>query len=502
MDSREDRTHLTFLALLFLLPFVGRPFFAGESAHFADLLRPGGDSALLSAHPVYPWIAAAFTRMFGADLWRYHLASMPFHLASLLSFYALARRFVRQPFWAAVLWLASPHFWLTANTLSPDAPAAAFLLGGLAVWMAGWDRKDPARLAAGGALLGLSALTGGAGWLGFSVAGAWSALDGRGRRTWRWAALAVPVAAVCAWRLWAGAGPAATWPDAARFRSLAVFAAGTTPVLVLPALFAATGRLRLPAWPAVLAAGAGLALGFFSGGSSLVALQLAFWLAAFLVWSVAAASRPWNGVSEGPFLSVWAALGLLAVLLAPGPVSGRLFPAAGPALVLLTVRALESRAGVWAADPWRRGVTAGALCVLAALIAVADHSLARADASAARDAIRFLEENTSRAPAYYPDALEPRFGHRFDGSRWLPAEAGFVPPRGALVLTAWRTLRPGRALAPARAETVARFGYETLLPFRTWDVVSGAGYYGADEAPLPFSLSRAPLELYTVAVAY
>src|SRR5690348_10006183 len=67
----------------------------------------------------------------------FRLAFSVFAIAAVLSFYDLARRFTRHPFLVALVFAASPAFFVYSPTLMMDIPLLGFLLVGLALYFRG-----------------------------------------------------------------------------------------------------------------------------------------------------------------------------------------------------------------------------------------------------------------------------------------------------------------------------------------------------------------------------
>jgi hypothetical protein len=73
--------------------------------------------------------------------------------------YSLARRFTPQPLWATLLFLAVPTFVVNGGSFEADVPHLAFLLCGIAAFIAAADRRSLLWLAAAAGFLAAAALT-------------------------------------------------------------------------------------------------------------------------------------------------------------------------------------------------------------------------------------------------------------------------------------------------------------------------------------------------------
>lgn len=106
---------------------------------------------------------AAALKLLGLGLLQARLVMALYLLVAVWAFYRLAGVLGG----TAVAWVATALMFTTRSVyilyfgrqVLGEAPAFAFLAGGLLVWMAAWDRPTPWRLVGGGLLLGLSAVT-------------------------------------------------------------------------------------------------------------------------------------------------------------------------------------------------------------------------------------------------------------------------------------------------------------------------------------------------------
>lgn len=124
----------------------------------ASALASSRFPALRANPPAFAyWVAAA--RAVGGDreTWL-HLAVLPFTLAAVLAAVRLATRFAGGSPWASAMWVASPAFLVTASTLTPDVPALALSLWGLALYVEGVDADSAWRRRAGALVAGAAVL--------------------------------------------------------------------------------------------------------------------------------------------------------------------------------------------------------------------------------------------------------------------------------------------------------------------------------------------------------
>jgi hypothetical protein len=160
---------LAALVLLARLPFLNQAV-AGDDVYYLaaayhaqiDPLHPNhthyifqGADVTFEGYPHPPgnaWFLAGLIAVFG-DVREipFHAAYILFTLIAVLSMYALGRRFSCAPFWAAVLFLLVPAFFVNGNGFESDVPLLAFWTAGAACFFYGVDRER-------GRLLALSAL--------------------------------------------------------------------------------------------------------------------------------------------------------------------------------------------------------------------------------------------------------------------------------------------------------------------------------------------------------
>ena len=460
-----------FLACVALwLPFVGRSLFIDDHAHFREAvergLRPGtpyaqeglgwkkGQSPGEANPPLYFYVVGAATRLVGVDTWKIHILLLPLHLFGLGAFFVLARRWTRHPLWASLLWLTTPHFWVTTNSLLLDAWLAPLFLVGLALWIDGWETNSKSRLAVGALFLGLTPLVKYTGFLAWAVAGVWTMGERKQPFTRRWLFILIPVGMMGAWLIWSGT---------------------------------IYGRSHLTATAATSVAP------FDSG--RLWTLLVFFFLSTPTAILGAAAFRPASPRDRiDGLLLLWIAVGLAGLLWARGWVCARYFVIVGPAAVLLSVRAMERVH--WAGSKIFRAATLGLLATGGAAVAAADFFQARVDFLAARDleaARKILEPNSV---GRYPGALLSGLSYYLPDDRWKPINPGETPAPGEVAAL------PGRQLPKAFRPNVeglrpaASFIYRSPIPIRLQDGPTGAGWYGSIWGKHPLSFSMDPVEVY------
>ncbi len=149
---------LVALVLLARLPFLNQAV-AGDDVYYLaaayhaqiDPLHPNhthyifqGADVTFEGYPHPPgnaWVLAGLLWLFG-DVREvpFHAAYILFTLIAVLSMYALGRRFSCAPFWAAVLFLLVPAFFVNGNGFESDVPLLAGWTAAAAFFVYGVDR--------------------------------------------------------------------------------------------------------------------------------------------------------------------------------------------------------------------------------------------------------------------------------------------------------------------------------------------------------------------------
>jgi hypothetical protein len=108
--------------------------------------------------PAFHYLMALATAASGGREWLMRLLFLPFTLAAAWALYGLASRFLVRPLVPTLIVVACPAFLLNMGHLMPEAPSLALGLSGLWAAVAGVDERRARLWAAGGALLGASVL--------------------------------------------------------------------------------------------------------------------------------------------------------------------------------------------------------------------------------------------------------------------------------------------------------------------------------------------------------
>jgi hypothetical protein len=178
-----------------LRPFAGEFFWLEEPQPLPKVTT----NPPLVSYWLAPWIALA-----GYREWVLHLSFAPFVALLMWGMHRLATRWLGAEWaWWAVGWLMLSPAVLPGMNLMRDVPALALLVGGLACWVEGVERRGARWLAAGALLVGLAGLAKYTALIGVLLVALYT-LQRRAYGALGWLTLAlVPIAGWSALNLWA-----------------------------------------------------------------------------------------------------------------------------------------------------------------------------------------------------------------------------------------------------------------------------------------------------------
>jgi hypothetical protein len=178
-----------------LRPFAGEFFWLEAPQPLAKVTT----NPPLVSYWLAPWIALT-----GYREWVLHLSFAPFIALLMWGMHRLAARWLGAAWaWWAVGWLMLSPAVLPGMNLMRDVPALALLVGGLACWVEGVERRGARWLAAGALLVGLAGLAKYTALIGVLLVALYT-LQQRAYGALGWLTLAlVPIAGWSALNLWA-----------------------------------------------------------------------------------------------------------------------------------------------------------------------------------------------------------------------------------------------------------------------------------------------------------
>src|SRR3989344_4172244 len=113
----------------------------------------------LNDTPLVSYYISLITLLFGRSEANLHLSFIIFHMIAGISFYFLAKRFVRKPLMATLLLVATPTFLVNSHNLMFDVPVLSLLLLAMVLFIRGVDKEDHKFLFFGSFVAGLAYLT-------------------------------------------------------------------------------------------------------------------------------------------------------------------------------------------------------------------------------------------------------------------------------------------------------------------------------------------------------
>jgi 4-amino-4-deoxy-L-arabinose transferase-like glycosyltransferase len=449
-----------------------------------------------------------------------HLAFLLPALVVVLGTYRLARRFTSSSLVAAGATLLTPVLLVSATSVMCDVPMLALWMLALILWIEGMDRDEPFLLTAAGVLIGLCALTKYFGIALVPLLLVYSLLRRRRVENWAWCLL-IPAAMLSAYQQW-------TWSldygrkfgNAVRFaltyrRSLnaSLLAEGLVDLsflggCVLPGLLFAP-LLWSRKWifaGAAFSAGAGLLIGagWLNLGASvashdyrlhgvLVGVEAAFFIAGGLsILGLAIADLWKRRDADSVLLAAW----VLGTFFFAGFLNwtnnGRSILPLVPAVGILLARRVER---LWSGPGKRRVQVVAFLALSAALslwVAAGDAGLANSD----RDAARLIQKKTlGQAGAVW---FEGHWGFQYYmesfGAHAVDTDSPELQAGDSLAIPAqnsrWFQIRPRFVAEGDIIQINMPFGVSTMQS------ELGAGFYSADNGPLPFVIGPIPAQRY------
>jgi 4-amino-4-deoxy-L-arabinose transferase-like glycosyltransferase len=465
--------------------------------------------------PVFHYFLAGVIRLFGDAPWKMRTASLLFSWIALVSMYFLGKRWAPDPWPSVLLMAVCPAYWLTSYSLLIDSALVAFLLSALLAFVIGQERRSVACILTSGVLMGLTMGVKYFGAIVIPLALCWQLVD-PDRRKWLGGYLAYGTFALvqAGWGLWnfatygqshflAALPRGMDSPSLIAWAQKALVVAGFLGgglVFILAAPFVLWSLSR--AWVVVLVVlFAGLTALFASnaGGFSLdQAILLSFFIIGAAAFCVVTGRTIDLSDRNQVFLGIWAALGVLELVIVMPWTAGRYLLCVLPAIAWFFDLQME-KVGNPMMHRWVLGVTA-----LAGLL------LAHADYVQANTILRLADNLRRRTGEFQKIAPRPPdrwyyLADTFDGSQPYVEPLGWqnVLPhqkfrKGDLFLRAhyrksswWNVDEQMKNFRP-----IARLEVRSWNPLRVMDVPASAGFYASCWGALPWAITNHPLERF------
>ncbi|MBI3552512.1 MAG: hypothetical protein HY077_08330 [Elusimicrobia bacterium] len=522
MPEKREQLAVAGFVVLCALPFLGKAFHLDEvefllvarqilkdpwhplSFTLSWYLCPKPASSAFIHSTLVPYILAAAERLTGGSEITMRLACLPFDIVAALALHRLARRFLDKPLWPVLVILACPGWLLCVSPLMAEKWTMALSLSALCL-------VAERRIGLGAVLLGLAVIAKHTAAVFLAPAAALLYLNGvKPRRMALWLAAALAPALIDALLLEPGRLAAVAAVDLPlrmaeaggvhRLRSLLAFTGGCgAATLLWPCARAGAPRRR---HLLTLAGAAWVSCLLFSslldpaGASIRPVDRLTGALMAFACLSAfARLCEPEARGQRGDL--VWSAWALAAAAAAwlNWAVSARSVLPLLPPLALAGAARLEK---AWkAAERERFYMASLAACfALSLCLGWIDFSFAEASRAA----------GSSTAAIQLEPGRKLWYTGHWGLQNYMPQEAFFIDPcaggwdavgQGDTVLIP--TVNAGLPLPPMRAPSLD-WTIKSALPLRlmSFEGANQAGFFSNSWGFLPYALSRAPLERFTL----
>jgi len=466
-------------------------------------------SSLDTTPPVLGYVIAAALKISGGGEFATRALLLPFDLAAAWAVLALAARYLRRPLLPTLIVLAGPAWVVNMPHLMPERVMAGFAFPALWLAAVGIEDGDVRAWRASALLAGLALMSKyNAAFVLVGVAGyAWRrGLAPRRIALWLVAAGAGAGAYQLVNRLSGGSSAGTLWMIASRAYNSAWFRPGHVARSLLcfvggcGVFIACVGAALKPSRRALALTGLAAALLFapwFDIAAPVLVVDRATgfalaWGTLLALWTLASGPRtPGSGLwlawlASGIFFQTiyWSVLARFIVFLLPP-------------LTFWAAERLESRA-----DGGRRLLQGGLAltALLGALVAASDWRFAWTEREFAREVQRdyIAAGRTVWCTSHWglQEYLVAEGARQLDFARegWEETRPGDVIELSRISLGAPRPRRP----LPLQAEVIT---VDSLLPLRLmsgWGWTGQGGFYGSVMCFLPWSISREPLQEYTL----
>jgi 4-amino-4-deoxy-L-arabinose transferase-like glycosyltransferase len=457
--------------------------------------------------PLIDYLLAAAWAITGGKEWAMRLFFLPWDILSAVSLYLIAARFLSRPFWPAMIVIAAPAYMINLNHMMPERLVAGFAFPCFYALIKSIDEKRNWLYWVSAGCLALALISKYAAvFLLLPVfAYAWQNGVSFRRQAGYFAAAFTPLALYLAWQMFGNGQAAAAawdvtsqaasmfwgaWPH--KLRSFLAFAAGCSVVAIV------WPYLAFSAKPArALAALAAAALFIPSWDPAPLVRPIDRWtgviMACGAAWGMAGLFAEWRR----PGAKLWLPWLLSVALVQIGlywSVLARLVLFLVPPLVFALAEILESRRPSIIGKLYP--VTFAAVLGLSLSLSIVDYRYAVAQKRAAREICEYFPGKRIWSVPHWglQHYLEAAGAVEMDFAKggWDLAKPGDVVVLARVNSNIYKPRRP----IPA---AVRSWTLDEKIPLRLISGWSGeGGFYSNVSGFLPYSLSREPLEEFTV----
>ena len=537
MTSRvRDQLIVAGFAVACLAPFIGKAYHIDDPAHIyaarhirVDPLRPydfdlnwlGTQEPawrIMNRPPLVPYYMAGVMTLGGGSESEplMHAAFLIFPAMTALAMYRLSRRVTRHPLIASALLISTPAFLVSATNVMLEAPSLAFYLAAVAAFVAAVEDSRRWQLVLSACCMGAAVLSNYVGLTVIPLLAAWLVWRRR-RATWELLAFTVPLAMIGLW-CWHGlhfhgsnpllsaagflgeSGRKVPWVSSPL--AALTFTGGCilTPVFVLPALMR---RWWAAAASAIVACAVVAALAL--RGSRLTLFPTAVpWHQLVLagVFSLATCAALFSVFGRdrrdamGALLGLWF-VGIFAfTVFVSWTVAARFVLFAAPAVILISLRAVESAVSSRVSVRWLAGALAAQL-VVSLLLAVADYQTA----GVYRDLADRIHRNPPQGRIFFAAHWGLQYYMEAHGAEIIDEKGGEFRSGDLIVQPAICANEPLPAALKSRVAQLGEQRMETRLPLHLTHPAAHAGFYSHTFGLLPYGFGpgwRDVITLYRV----
>lgn len=151
--------HIDDTAFIYLADQIAKDSLRPYSFNFEWGSRSGSATKNILDTPLVSYYIALMTLLFGRTEIILHVSFLIFPIIAGISFYFIAKKFIKWPMVATLVMLASPIFLVSSQNLMPDVPMLSLFLLSFLLFLEGVDRKNHKLLLFGSFMAGIAYLT-------------------------------------------------------------------------------------------------------------------------------------------------------------------------------------------------------------------------------------------------------------------------------------------------------------------------------------------------------